>query len=84
MQVRGPVDETKVLSIAAAVRLDLERLKADMEDPAIWAAIDRNLELARTLRVDGTPAFVIGEHILRGAVDLNTMVRFIREAREKR
>ena len=51
--------------------------------PAIRAAINRNLELARALRIDGTPGFVIGEQIVRGAVDLDTMERFIREAREK-
>jgi protein-disulfide isomerase len=84
MQAKGIVDEARVLSTAAAVGLDAERLKADMEDPAIQAAIDRNLALARALRIDGTPGFVIGEQIVRGAVDLDTMERFIREAREKK
>jgi protein-disulfide isomerase len=84
MQAKGIVDEARVLATAAAVGLDAERIKADMEDSAIQAAIDRNLALARALRIDGTPGFVIGEQIVRGAVDLDTMERFIREAREKR
>jgi protein-disulfide isomerase len=55
-----------------------------MEDPAILAAIDRNLELARALRIDGTPGFVIGEQIARGAIDLDTMEGLIRSARGKK
>jgi protein-disulfide isomerase len=84
MQAKGIVDEARVLATAATVGLDAERLKSEMEDSAIQTAIDRNLELARALRIDGTPGFVIGEQIVRGAVDLHMMERFIREAREKK
>jgi protein-disulfide isomerase len=62
----------------------LARLKADMTDPAIQAAIDRNLALARALHINGTPGFVIGEQIVSGAVDLATMEGLIRVAREKK
>jgi protein-disulfide isomerase len=81
MQTKGTVDEARVLGAAAGVGLDVERLKSDMEGPAIQAAIDRNLALARALRIDGTPGFVIGEEIVRGAIDLAAMERLIREAR---
>ena len=84
MQAKGVVDEARVLATAATVGLDADRLKADMEDRAIQAAIDRNLELARALRIDGTPGFVIGEQISRGAIDLDTMEGLIRQARGKK
>mgnify|MGYP003700705091 CR=1 FL=1 len=84
MAVNGPVDEDTVLAAAAEVGLDLDRLKADMTDPAVQAAIDRNLELARALRINGTPGFVVGGEILRGAVDLATLQAAIAEARERR
>jgi protein-disulfide isomerase len=84
MQSKEAVDEARVFAAAATVGLDAERLRADMDDPAIQAAIDRNLALARALRIDGTPGFLIGEQIVRGAVDLDTMERLIREAREKK
>jgi protein-disulfide isomerase len=84
MQAKGMVDEARVLAVAATVGLDAERLKSDMEDPAIQAAIDRNLELARAFRIDGTPGFVIGERTVRGAIDLDTMEGLIREARGKK
>ncbi|MCA9920680.1 MAG: DsbA family protein, partial [Anaerolineales bacterium] len=49
---------------------------------AIDAEIDRNLALARALRINGTPGFVIGDEILRGATDLQTMQRLIDQARK--
>ncbi|KAB2848183.1 MAG: DsbA family protein [Hyphomicrobiaceae bacterium] len=84
MQLKAPADEQRVLAVAATTGLDVGRLKSDMADPAIQAAIDRNLALARALRIDGTPGFVIGEQIVRGAIDLATMQQLIREAREKK
>ena len=81
MQAEGAVDEALVLAVAAEVGLDLERLKADMQDPGIAQAIDRNLELAVALRINGTPGFVVGKQILRGAADLATLQELIRQAR---
>ncbi|MGH6663080.1 MAG: DsbA family protein [Rhodospirillales bacterium] len=83
MGAKGTVDEGAVLAAAAKVGLDLERLKADMRDPAIQDAIDRNLALAQALRINGTPGFVVGDRILRGATDLKTLQGLIIEARKK-
>ena len=84
MEAKGTVTETGVLEAAGRVGVDLVRLKADMADRAIQAAIDRNLALARSLHINGTPGFVIGEQIVPGAVDLATLERLIRETREKK
>jgi protein-disulfide isomerase len=84
MSVEGAADKDKVLVVAIKVGLDLDRLKRDMEDPAIQKMIDRNLALAQALRINGTPSFVAGDQIVRGAVDLNTLQVLIREAREKK
>jgi protein-disulfide isomerase len=81
MQANGKADSNLVLAVAAEVGLDAERLKTDMEDPAIQEAIDRNLALAQALRITGTPGFVVGRQILRGAVDLKTLQQVIQEAR---
>jgi protein-disulfide isomerase len=83
-QVRGAVDPSKVAEVAVTVGLDVDRLKADMEDPAIAALIEKNLALAQALRIDGTPGFAAGRQILRGAVDLKALQAFIQEARSGR
>jgi protein-disulfide isomerase len=83
-QLRGAVDQSKAMEVAAAVGLDVVRLKTDMEDSKIQASIQKNLALAQVLRINGTPGFVIGDQILRGATDLNTLQAWIRTAREHR
>ena len=81
MQSGGRAEEGSVLAIAKEVGLDVDRLQADMADPEIQAAIDRNLDLAEALRITGTPGFVVGKRILRGATDLGTLQSLIQEAR---
>lgn len=81
MQASRRVDEGTVLEIAAQVGLDVAQLKQDMEAPEITRAITRNRELAKALRISGTPSFVIGDQILKGAAGEDLMRRYIREAR---
>lgn len=83
MLADGAANEDRVLTVAADVGLDVERLKTDMEDPEIQDAIDRNAALAQALRITGTPGFVVGEQILRGATDVETLQALISEARSK-
>ena len=84
MQAKGNVAEPLVLKIAAEVGLDVARLKADIQDSAIQASIDRNLELAQALNINGTPGFIVGDQILRGATDLSTMKGLIEQARKQK
>jgi protein-disulfide isomerase len=80
-EVRGKVTEAAVLKVAADVGLDVERLKTDMRSAAIRDSVDRNLQLAQDLRITGTPGFIAGDQILRGAVDLATLTRLIEQAK---
>lgn len=80
----GVADEAKVMKIAAEIGADITRLKSDMEDPALTAAFEKNIALAQALRINGTPGFVIGDQIVRGAIDLKAMQGFIQEARKKK
>ncbi|MBZ9963111.1 DsbA family protein [Mesorhizobium sp. BR1-1-2] len=75
------VTEAVVLRIAAEAGLDVERLKADMQRPDIKASIDRNTELAQTLRITGTPSFIAGGQIFPGATDLTTLKKLVDQAR---
>ena len=53
-----------------------------MEDPAIDALIDRNAVLANVLGIRGTPAFVIGDRMIRGALPIAAFRTAIADARE--
>lgn len=82
MALTGSADEAEVLKIAERLQLDMEQLQADMQLPEIQAEIERNLELASALRINGTPGFVIGQEIVRGATNLETMKSLIDKARD--
>ena len=81
MNAGRQVGEDSLFEIAREIGLDVDRLRRDMEDPAIEAAIERNLELANALGITGTPSFVIGDEIVPGAVDRATLERLITQAR---
>ena len=81
MKGRGAVDEAKVLEAAAAAGLDVDRLRAEAAAPAIQAMLERNLDLARALRINGTPGFVVGDTILVGATDLKGLQALINRTR---
>jgi protein-disulfide isomerase len=66
------------------VGLDWVRLKRDMDDPAVGRRIETNTRLAQALGVQGTPAMVVGNTLVPGAVDLGTLERLVAEARTTR
>jgi protein-disulfide isomerase len=83
MMSPSSVDEVATLEIAQSVGLDIERLKRDMEGATVKAEVQRNFALAEKLRITGTPAFIIGEEIVRGLVDLSTLQQSIATVRQK-
>ncbi|MBL8697698.1 MAG: DsbA family protein [Alphaproteobacteria bacterium] len=83
MARRGTLDEEAVQAVAQEVGLDPTRLKVDMARPEVAAQIERNRALARDLGIRGTPAFVIGERLVPGAIDLETMRGLVAQARQR-
>jgi len=70
-----------IMALAESVGLDTERLAGDMQSPAIETHLQANLALARELGIEGTPAFVIGDELIPGAVDKTRLAQLIEEAR---
>ena len=84
MATNEKVNDESVMTAAAQVGLDVERLKADMQDPSIQMAIDRNMALAAALRINGTPGFIVGDQILRGATELTVLQGMIAQTRKQK
>ena len=84
MGAKEKVSEDSVLATAAKIGLDVERLKVDMQEPSIQVAIDRNMALAAALRINGTPGFIVGDQILRGATELTVLQGMIAQARKQK
>jgi protein-disulfide isomerase len=82
MATKGQITDDTVYKVAASVGLDVDRLKQDMASPEIGQAIKGNLALAEALNIHGTPGFIIGNKIVPGAIDLDTLKDMISEARK--
>lgn len=81
MATRGKLNERVVVEEARRVGLDVERLQADMDSPQIAEALARNHKAADALQVNGTPAFVIGERLIPGAVSMDRLRQLLEAER---
>jgi protein-disulfide isomerase len=82
MNHKGNLTEEAVLKMAASVGLDVDRLRAEMGREEVDGHLRRNYELAQELQIRGTPAFIIGDELIPGAVDLRMLRRKIAELRK--
>ncbi|HEY0836395.1 MAG TPA: DsbA family protein [Azospirillum sp.] len=82
MAHKGQLDDAKIYQIAASAGLDVERLKKDMATPEVEQALGANHALAEALGIRGTPAFVVGNELVPGAIKLDEMKRLVAQARK--
>ena len=82
MTIKGRVNEEKVFSTAKEIGLDIDQLKIDMNNPKIEQQLAKNREIAKLLNLNGTPAFIIGDIIYPGALNLNKLKEIIKQFRE--
>ena len=79
----GAITETSVLEIAGSVGIEVDRLKADMADPAIDEVLARNLALAGDLGIKGTPTFVTPKEIIPGLVGPEVLTKALAAAGQR-
>jgi len=82
MEARGGLTENKLMVIAADLGIEPDGLRTAMQAPEVEAIIQRNHELASKLGIGGTPAFIIGEHFIPGAVSAENLKALVAAARE--
>lgn len=77
----GKLTKESVDEIAKAQGLDMEKLKADMNAPDIAQALAETRQIAQSLAINGTPAFIVDDQVSPGylpADGLEAMVAQIR------
>lgn len=82
METRGRVNGERALAVAKEMGLDMARLQKDMDGPEVRAAIQENVTLGDQLGLTGTPAFVIGDEIISGAVGVEPLKRTVAGVRQ--
>ena len=81
MNLPGQATETSVISTARALGLDVEMLRRDMAAPEVDAHLQRSDQLARALRLTGTPAFVVGNTLVPGFTSLEQLQDLVQQSR---
>jgi protein-disulfide isomerase len=82
MSYEGRANETSVGIIAVELGIDIEQLKRDMEAPEVVAHIQTSMQLTQALNLNGTPAFIFGEQLVPGAIELEQMQALVTQTRE--
>jgi protein-disulfide isomerase len=74
--------DAMIRATAAGLGLDADKLAADMNSPATAQKIKANLTLARELKLQGTPAFIVGDQMIPGMVDAEQLEAAVAAARK--
>jgi len=78
----GPLPDERIFQLARVSGVDVERMRQDMEDPAIIDHITQNRSLGSVLGVTGTPFFIVGDTVVAGANEMaldEALARGLRE-----
>ena len=77
----GQITDQVVLEIAKGQGLDVAKLTEDMKDQKVLNTISTNYDLAKTLKLNGTPAFIVDNKVFPGYLPLDALEAAIAEVR---
>jgi protein-disulfide isomerase len=81
MSGRVPISEKGIMAAVKSLGIDADKLKKDMDAPAVAAELRQNNQLAAALGVRGTPAFIVGKQLSPGAATIARLRQLVRQAR---
>ncbi|GJD59745.1 DsbA family protein [Methylobacterium dankookense] len=82
LESKGRVNGARALEVAKAMGLDVAKVQKDAQGPEVKAALTENRGLGDKLGLSGTPAFIIGEEIIPGAVGVEPIRKTIADVRQ--
>jgi protein-disulfide isomerase len=75
---RGHADSARAMAAARDSGVNMARLEKDVTGDEVRKTLDENMKLAHALGISGTPAYVIGDAVIAGAVGAVTLKDKIR------
>ncbi|MET1754124.1 DsbA family protein [Novosphingobium sp. RD2P27] len=81
MFAAGQLDAASIEAAARRAGLDLERARKVAASAPVAAELERNLGLAQTLGIGGTPSWVAGDELISGAVGVDRLAEAVNAAR---
>lgn len=84
MNSHTALDDAFLEKTAQSVGIDTAKAKAYTEGADVLVLIERNRNLGGKMGIRGTPAFVIGEEVIPGAADYETLKKTVADVRTKK
>lgn len=68
LESKGRIGKERALAVAKDLNVDLQKLQKDMDLAETKAILSETMQIGDALRLQGTPAYLIGDEIVFGAV----------------
>jgi protein-disulfide isomerase len=81
MEHTGGLDEKVLADIAKKTGLDVEKARKDAQDPALESTLQKDVQMAHDIGIQGTPGFVIGGQLYPGYLGEEGLTKAIEDAR---
>jgi len=81
LESRGRINGERAIAVAKEMGVDTAKLQKDIEGPEVRSALQENMALGDKLSLTGTPAFIVGEAIIPGAVGAETLKQVVDNVR---
>ena len=81
LETRGRVGKDRALEVAQSLGADLTKIEKDIESAEIKKLLGSTMRAADQLRIGGTPAFVVADGVIVGAVGQDALADTIKSAR---
>ena len=82
METKGRVNGERAMAVAREMGLDMARLQKDLDGEEVKATLQENVALGDKLGLTGTPAFILADEIIPGAVGLEPMRQAVASVRQ--
>jgi protein-disulfide isomerase len=82
LETKGRVNGARAIQVAKDLGVDTAKLQKDMAAPEVKTALSENRGLGDRLGLSGTPAFIIGDEVIPGAVGVDPMRKTIADVRQ--
>ncbi|UVF17774.1 DsbA family protein [Microvirga terrae] len=82
LESRGRVNGERAMAVAKEMGVDMARLQKDVESSEVRAALQENMALGDKLNLTGTPAFIVGETVIPGAVGMEPLKQLVDNVRQ--
>lgn len=82
MGLKGRIDDRIITKLAANTGADMAQLSRDAQSPEIIGLLQANQRAAQALEIQGTPALIIGDTIVPGAISKAEILALIIQQRD--